>query len=68
MKTALTAEQHSARMRRWSDAKLDKELSFARLANEGDQWLAGCEAEAKRRQVALTTDAIVQSITKLVRP
>lgn len=41
-------------MERWSNAKLEKELHFARAAkNESDQrtadWLYACEVEADRR-------------------
>jgi hypothetical protein len=53
-------------MKRWSDAKLDKELAFARAAKDENDpanlaWLAACEAEANRRDseaelAGLTTD------------
>lgn len=45
------------KMSRWSDAKLDKELTFARTAKDDNDpatlaWLAACEAEVSRRDVA----------------
>lgn len=44
----------------WSDAKLDKELSFAQGAGdasaEGQRWLAALEAEMARRVERETTD------------
>ena len=44
-------------MKYWSDAKLEKELHFARAAKDPNhpenlEWLAACEAEAERRDVA----------------
>ena len=44
-------------MKRWSDAKLDKEMTFARAAKDDSHpenlaWLAACEAEANRRDSA----------------
>jgi hypothetical protein len=42
-------------MSRWSDAKLDKELAFARAAKDEShpanlEWLAACEREAEVRK------------------
>jgi hypothetical protein len=43
-------------MKRWTDAKVDKELAFARAANDGTpecvEWLRSVEAEAVRRGLA----------------
>lgn len=44
-------------MKRWSDAKLDKELYFARGFKDNNcpenlAWLAACEAESNRRDSA----------------
>lgn len=40
-------------MTRWTDAKLDKELAFARAFADPDalavEWLKACEAELARR-------------------
>lgn len=42
-----------ARMTRWTDAKLDKEIAFAEAADEpgaeADEWLAHLRAERDRR-------------------
>lgn len=35
-------------MKRWTNEKLEKELSFARAAGDAD-WLYACEVEADRR-------------------
>jgi hypothetical protein len=43
-------------LKRWTDAKLDKEHSFAVAANDGSpecgKWLAAIEAEIARRKKA----------------
>lgn len=46
-------------MRRWTDAKLNKELAFARAIGGSDTrnvgWLAELEAELKRRENSCQT-------------
>lgn len=57
-------------MKRWSDAKLDKELTFALAAKDDGhagnlEWLASVQAEAERRDVAAEL-AGIQSVADRV--